>query len=92
MVTMHDVLDAQWMLDNAKDGGCPVLGGLHAVGALCWGDCMRWVPCAGGTACGGCPVLGGPHAVGALCWGNCMRWVPCAGGTACSGQLYVPTT
>ena len=62
-MTMHDVLDAQWMLDNAKDGGCPVLGGLHAVGALCWGDCMRWVPCAGGTACGGCPVLGGLHAV-----------------------------
>ena len=22
MVTMHDVLDAQWQMDNAKDGIC----------------------------------------------------------------------
>ena len=69
MVTMHDVLDAQWMLDNAKDGGCPVLGGLHAVGALCWG-----------TACGGCPVLGDCMRWVPCDGGDCMRWVPCAGG------------
>ena len=24
MVTMHDVLDAQWTLDNHTDGGCGV--------------------------------------------------------------------
>ena len=23
MVTMHDVMDAQWMLDNHRDGECP---------------------------------------------------------------------
>ena len=38
MVTMHDVLDAQWMLDNTTDGGWAACTGslctsLDSVGA-----------------------------------------------------------
>ena len=37
MVTMHDVLDAQWMLDNHRDGELSEVFSFY----LCWFFCFR---------------------------------------------------
>lgn len=33
IVTMHDVLDAQWLYDNTRDGECSSFGGESSFGS-----------------------------------------------------------